>query len=159
MDVATDLLGECLRLDLPQIVLFDVDWSQWALAHRPSTRTPRFAEQVAAAGGGASGAGALRAEILRLGVEQRGEVVAYLLAEQLAAVLGVDAETVDLNTPLPELGMDSLMGMEFGARVVQVLGTQLSVLAVIGLTLRGLGARIAEQIAQEEERAARSEDE
>ncbi|MFE7745215.1 SDR family NAD(P)-dependent oxidoreductase [Nocardia sp. NPDC057455] len=159
MDVATDLLGECLRLDLPQIVLFDVDWSQWALAHRPSTRTPRFAEQVAAAGGGAAGAGALRAEILQLGLEQRGEVVAYLLAEQLAAVLGVDAETVDLNTPLPELGMDSLMGMEFGARVVQVLGTQLSVLAVIGLTLRGLGARIAEQIAQEEERAARSEDE
>ncbi|MBF6218476.1 SDR family NAD(P)-dependent oxidoreductase [Nocardia abscessus] len=159
MDVATDLLGECLRLDLPQVVLFDVDWSQWALAHRPSTRTPRFADQVAAAGGGASGAGALRAEILQLGLEQRGEVVAYLLAEQLAAVLGVDAETVDLNTPLPELGMDSLMGMEFGARVVQVLGTQLSVLAVIGLTLRGLGARIAEQIAQEEERAARSEDE
>ncbi|WP_280312431.1 type I polyketide synthase [Nocardia abscessus] len=159
MDVATDLLGECLRLDLPQIVLFDVDWSQWALAHRPSTRTPRFADQVAAAGGGAAGAGALRAEILQLGLEQRGEVVAYLLAEQLAAVLGVDAETVDLNTPLPELGMDSLMGMEFGARVVQVLGTQLSVLAVIGLTLRGLGARIAEQIAQEEERAARSEDE
>ncbi|WP_280252316.1 type I polyketide synthase [Nocardia abscessus] len=159
MDVATDLLGECLRLDLPQIVLFDVDWSQWALAHRPSTRTPRFADQVAAAGGGASGAAALRAEILQLGLEQRGEVVAYLLAEQLAAVLGVDAETVDLNTPLPELGMDSLMGMEFGARVVQVLGTQLSVLAVIGLTLRGLGARIAEQIAQEEERAARSEDE
>ncbi|MEU2038142.1 type I polyketide synthase [Nocardia niwae] len=159
MDLATDLLGECLRLDLPQIVLFDVDWSQWALAHRPSTRTPRFAEQVSAAGGGASGAGALRAEILQLGAEQRGEVVAYLLAEQLAAVLGVDAETIDLNTPLPELGMDSLMGMEFGARVVQVLGTQLSVLAVIGLTLRGLGARIAEQIAQEEERAARSEDE
>ncbi|WP_280248767.1 type I polyketide synthase [Nocardia abscessus] len=159
MDLATDLLGECLRLDLPQIVLFDVDWSQWALAHRPSTRTPRFADQVAAAGGGASGAGALRAEILQVGLEQRGEVVAYLLAEQLAAVLGVDAETVDLNTPLPELGMDSLMGMEFGARVVQVLGTQLSVLAVIGLTLRGLGARIAEQIAQEEERAARSEDE
>ncbi|WP_040781006.1 type I polyketide synthase [Nocardia pneumoniae] len=156
MDAATELLGECLRLNLPQVVLFDVDWSQWALAHRPSTRTPRFAELVAAAGGGASGASALRAEIMRLGVEQRGEVVAYLLAEQLAAVLGVDAETVDLNTPLPELGMDSLMGMEFAARVVQVLGTQLSVLAVIGLTLRGLGARIAEQIAQEEERAARA---
>ncbi|MFX0575234.1 type I polyketide synthase [Nocardia nepalensis] len=159
MDAATDLLAECLRLDLPQVVLFDVDWAQWAVAHRASTRTPRFAEQVAAAGGGASGAGALRAEILRLGVEQRGEVVAYLLAEQLAAVLGVDAETVDLDTPLPELGMDSLMGMEFGARVVQVLGTQLSVLAVIGLTLHGLGARIAEQIAQEEDRAARGDEE
>ncbi|MEV6321163.1 SDR family NAD(P)-dependent oxidoreductase [Nocardia sp. NPDC051787] len=156
MDLATDLLGECLRLNLTQAVVFDVDWSQWALAHLASARTPRFAEQVAAAGGGASGAEALRAEILQLGVEQRGEVVAYLLAEQLAAVLGVDPETVDLNTPLPELGMDSLMGMEFAARVVQVLGTQLSVLAVIGLTLRGLGARIAEQIAQEEERAARA---
>ncbi|WP_280464614.1 beta-ketoacyl reductase, partial [Nocardia brasiliensis] len=158
MDTATEQLRECLRLGLAQIALIDVDWAQWATVHRPSARTPRFAELVAAAGG-TSGVGALRAEILALGAEQRGEVVAYLLVEQLAVVLGVGADTVDLDTPLPELGMDSLMGMEFGARVVKVLGTQLSVLAAIGLTLRGLGARLAEQIAQEEQRMARSDTE
>ncbi|MVU77347.1 SDR family NAD(P)-dependent oxidoreductase [Nocardia sp. ET3-3] len=159
MDAATDLLAECLLLDLPQALVMEVDWARWATAHRASTRTARFAEQVASAGGGASGAAGLRAEVLALGADQRAEVVAYLLAEQLATVLGVDAETVDLDTPLPDLGLDSLMGMEFGARVVQVLGTQMSVLAVIGLTLRGLGGRIAEQIAQEEERAARADGE
>ncbi|MGX1773327.1 SDR family NAD(P)-dependent oxidoreductase [Nocardia brasiliensis] len=158
MDTATEQLRDCLRLGLPQIALIDVDWAQWATVHRPSARTPRFAELVAAAGG-TSGVGALRAEILALGVEQRGEVVAYLLVEQLAVVLGVGADTVNLDTPLPDLGMDSLMGMEFGARVVKVLGTQLSVLAAIGLTLRGLGARLAEQIAQEEQRMARSDTE
>ncbi|GAB0105442.1 type I polyketide synthase [Nocardia sp. JMUB6875] len=158
MDAATGLLAECLLLDLPQVLLMDVDWARWSTAYRASTRTARFAEQVATAGGGASGAAGLRAEVLALGADQRGEVVAYLLAEQLAAVLGVDAETVDLDTPLPDLGLDSLMGMEFGARVVQVLGVQMSVLAVIGLTLRGLGGRIGEQIAQEEERAARIND-
>ncbi|MEU7214106.1 type I polyketide synthase [Nocardia iowensis] len=158
MDVATEQLRECLRMDTAQIALLDVDWGQWATVHRPSARTPRFGELVSAAGG-ASGVGALRAEILELGPEQRGEVVAYLLVEQLAVVLGVSADTVDLDTPLPDLGMDSLMGMEFGARVVKVLGVQMSVLAAIGLTLRGLGARLAEQIAQEEDRMARSDTE
>lgn len=157
MDLATDLLAECLRLDLPQVMLTDVDWARWAEAHRPSARTVRFAERVDAAGGGASGADAMRAEILRLEPDQRGEVVAYLLSEQLATVLGVAADTVDLDTPMPELGLDSLMAMEFGARLVQVLGVQMSVFAVIGLTLRGLGARIADQVGQEEQRMAGDE--
>ncbi|MFG1791005.1 SDR family NAD(P)-dependent oxidoreductase [Nocardia sp. NPDC049149] len=158
MDIATEHLRECLRIGLPQIALIDVDWGKWATVHRPSARTPRFGELVSAAGG-TSGVGALRAEILALGPEQRGEVVAYLLVEQLVSVLGVAAETVDLDIPLPELGMDSLMGMEFGARVAKVLGVQMSVLAAIGMTLRGLGARLADQIAQEEDRMARSETE
>ncbi|BCK55723.1 type I polyketide synthase [Nocardia wallacei] len=151
MDFATVLLWECLRLDVPQCAVLDIDWAQWALAHRSSARAPRFAELVTAAGGGAGGTGALRAEILTIDAEQRGEVVAWLLAEQLAIVLGVDADIVDLDTPTSELGLDSLMAMEFGARVVKSLGVKMSVLSIgAGLSLGGLGAKIAAQIAQEE---------
>ncbi|OBA61484.1 type I polyketide synthase [Nocardia sp. 852002-20019_SCH5090214] len=151
MDFATALLWETLRLPVTQCAILDIDWSQWALAHRSSARAPRFAELVAAAGGGAGVVGALRAEILALDSEQRGEVVACLLGEQLAIVLGVDADTVDLATPTSELGLDSLMAMEFGARVVKSLGVKMSVLSIgAGLSLAGLGVKIAAQIAQEE---------
>ncbi|MBB5916368.1 acyl transferase domain-containing protein/NADPH:quinone reductase-like Zn-dependent oxidoreductase/acyl carrier protein [Nocardia transvalensis] len=151
MDFAAVLLWECLRLDVPQCAVLDIDWAQWALAHRSSARAPRFVELVTAAGGGAGGTGALRAEILAIDAEQRGEVVAWLLAEQLAIVLGVDADTVDLDTPTSEIGLDSLMAMEFGARVVKSLGVKMSVLSIgAGLSLGGLGTKIAAQIAQEE---------
>ncbi|MFI7666739.1 SDR family NAD(P)-dependent oxidoreductase [Nocardia sp. NPDC049526] len=151
MDFATLLLRECLRFDITQLALLDIDWAQWALAHRSSARAPRFVELVTAAGGGAAGTSALRAEILALDPEFRGEVVACLLAEQLAVVLGVDAETVDLATPTMELGLDSLMAMEFGARVVKSLGVKMSVLSIgAGLSLAGLGVKIAAQIAHEE---------
>ncbi|WP_433201247.1 type I polyketide synthase [Nocardia sp. CA-107356] len=151
MDFATLLLRECLRFDVPQVALLDIDWAQWALAHRSSARAPRFVDLVTAAGGGAAGAGALRAAILALDSEHRGEVVACLLAEQLAIVLAVDADTVDLATPTMELGLDSLMAMEFGARVVKSLGVKMSVLSIgAGLSLAGLGVKIAAQIAHEE---------
>ncbi|MEV2223673.1 SDR family NAD(P)-dependent oxidoreductase [Nocardia vinacea] len=151
MDFATLLLRECLRFDITQLALLDIDWAQWALAHRSSARAPRFVELVTAAGGGPAGTSALRAEILALDPEFRGEVVACLLAEQLAVVLGVDADTVDLATPTMELGLDSLMAMEFGARVVKSLGVKMSVLSIgAGLSLAGLGVKIAAQIAHEE---------
>ncbi|MBF6329484.1 type I polyketide synthase [Nocardia transvalensis] len=151
MDLATVLLWECLRLDSAQLALFDVDWGQWAAAHRASARAPRFAELVAAASGGAGGSGALRAEILALDPEHRGEVVTWLLAEQLAIVLGVDADSLDPATPTAELGLDSLMAMEFGARVVKSLGVKMSAVSIAsGTSLAGLGVRVAAQIAHEE---------
>ncbi|MBU3066322.1 SDR family NAD(P)-dependent oxidoreductase [Nocardia sp. NEAU-G5] len=150
MEFATVLLWEALRADPTQVALLDIDWAQWALAHRPSERVPRFVELIAAAGGGA-GSSALRAEILALDPEHRGDVVGYLLAEQLAVVLGVDADSLDPAAPISELGLDSLMAVEFGARVVKSLGVKMSILSIgAGLSLAGLGAKVAAQIAHEE---------
>jgi acyl transferase domain-containing protein/acyl carrier protein len=150
MEFATVLLWEALRANPTQVALLDIDWAQWALAHRPSERVPRFAELIAAAGGGA-GDTALRAEILSLDPEQRGDVVGYLLAEQLAVVLGVDSDSLDPVAPISELGLDSLMAVEFGARVVKSLGVKMSILSIgAGLSLTGLGAKVAAQIVHEE---------
>ncbi|WP_396426992.1 acyl carrier protein [Amycolatopsis sp. EV170708-02-1] len=60
--------------------------------------------------------------------EQRAEVLAFVLAEQLATVLGTAADTIDHNTALPELGLDSLLAVELAARVANLLGGQVSAL-------------------------------
>ncbi|NLE80216.1 MAG: SDR family NAD(P)-dependent oxidoreductase [Rhodococcus sp.] len=155
MNAATLYMRECLTLSLPHVALMDVDWKQWTLTNSPNTRSPRFAEHVAAAGEGASGASALQAEILSLPEEQRGEVVTYILAEQLAVVMGVPADSVDIVTPLPDLGMDSLMAVEFAARVGKTLGMDISALELgRGLGLSDVGTKIAAQLSERGRQAA-----
>jgi len=156
MDVGTELLSECLRLGLTQVALMDIDWAEAVTVTRAVAHSPRFSEHAAAAKAGRGGAAALRADILALPSEQRGEIVSYVLAEQLAVVMGVAADAVDLDVPLPELGLDSLMAVEFGARIAKTLGVELPAMDIIGgQRLSGIGARVAATLASigEEEAA------
>jgi acyl carrier protein len=143
MDVAAEMLGECLRLDLTHVALMDIDWATAFTASRAVAHSPRFAEHAAAAKAGRSGVAALRADILALPPEQRGEIVSYLLAEQLAIVMGVAADAVDLEVALPDLGLDSLMAVEFIARVSKTVGVELTTMDIIGgQKLSGIGAKV-----------------
>jgi acyl transferase domain-containing protein/NADPH:quinone reductase-like Zn-dependent oxidoreductase/acyl carrier protein len=127
MDFAASCLNEALRFGLTQVGIVDVDWARWASTHSPSASSPRVAAQVAAAAGGGS-AGALRQELLAVPAEQRAEVVGSMLAEQVASVLGIPAEAVDLATPLPDLGLDSLLAVELVVRISLNLGVEVSAL-------------------------------
>ncbi|WP_072804571.1 type I polyketide synthase [Rhodococcoides yunnanense] len=144
MDAATLYLRESLTLDIPHVALVGIDWEQWGIANPASASIPRFAAHIAAASTGGSGISALHAEILALPEEQRAEVLTFILAEQLALVMGIDAEAVDIVTPLPELGLDSLMAVEFAARVGKAVGLELSVLEFgRGHGLSAIGAKLA----------------
>jgi acyl transferase domain-containing protein/NADPH:quinone reductase-like Zn-dependent oxidoreductase/NADP-dependent 3-hydroxy acid dehydrogenase YdfG len=149
MDRATAMLHECLSLgdEVVGAGLADVDWAKWGAAYPASAASSRFAAHVAAASSDMSGAAALRHELAGLPEEQRAEVLAYVLAEQLAEVLGLSADAIDLATPLPDLGVDSLMTVEFSARVLVVVGIEISALGFgRGTGLRGVAARLAGQI-------------
>ncbi|MFJ1455974.1 SDR family NAD(P)-dependent oxidoreductase [Nocardia sp. N2S4-5] len=148
MDRATALLRECLSLDTAQAVIADIDWEVWSRGARPSVETVRFRELLAAAGVGGGGGSTLRHDILALPAEQRADFVAQRLADQLAVVLGVAAETINIDEPVTDLGMDSLMAMEFGARTEKALDIKISALELgRGLSLRGLGSKVAGQLA------------
>ena len=85
--------------------------------HPASACTPRFAAHVNAAKGTGAASGSVRAELAAMPVEQRVEALTHMLAEQVAGVLGIPGDSVDWHTPLPELGLDSLMAVELRARV------------------------------------------
>ena len=151
MDVGAEMLGECLRLDLTHVALMDIDWAAAFTASRAVAHSPRFAEHAAAAKAGRSGAAALRADLLALPSEQRGEIVSYLLAEQLAIVMGVAADAVDLEVPLPDLGLDSLMAVEFTARVAKTVGVEISTMDIIGgQKLSGIGSQVTAMLEEGE---------
>ncbi|MBF6468391.1 SDR family NAD(P)-dependent oxidoreductase [Nocardia beijingensis] len=149
MDRATALLRECLTLDSAQVVVADIDWTVWSRVTRPSTDTRRFRQLLADIGVTGEAGGTLRAEILTLPTEQRADFVAQRLADQLAVVLGVDTEAINIDEPVTDLGMDSLMAMEFGARTEKELDVKISALELSrGLSLRGIGAKVVTQFAE-----------
>lgn len=64
----------------------------------------------------------LRAEVAAIEEGKRGAFVARKMAEELAVVMGVPVESIDMTVPVPELGLDSLMAVELGARVTKSPG-------------------------------------
>jgi acyl transferase domain-containing protein/NADPH:quinone reductase-like Zn-dependent oxidoreductase len=153
MDRATAMLEECLALggDMVGVVVSDNDWGKYGSVCPASASSTRFAEHVAAARSDDSATVTLRREIMRLPEDTRCEVLACVLAEQLAVVLGVGADSVDLVTPLPELGVDSLMSVEFAAGVFFTLGVEISALEYSrGSGLLGIAGRLLTSIANEE---------
>lgn len=143
MDLAARTLTETLELPPTQIGVILVDWAQWAATHPLTAGTARVSIQVQAATADASEASALQVQLMSLPEGQRAEVVAYMVADQLAVVLGLPAESIDLDTPLSDLGMDSLMAVEMSARVNIALGVEVSALEFTrGAGLMALADRI-----------------
>ncbi|MFI6871647.1 SDR family NAD(P)-dependent oxidoreductase [Nocardia sp. NPDC050406] len=147
MDDGTQYLGEALRLGIRYAAIIPVDWSKVVLAAPQLAHTARVAALIAAASADDSAAARLRDQIGALDEAQRATVVGYVLAEQLAQVMGVAAEAIDLDVPLPELGLDSLMAVEFGALVTKTLGVEMNSMQLgRSFSLAQAGARIADLV-------------
>ncbi|MBF6181646.1 type I polyketide synthase [Nocardia otitidiscaviarum] len=146
MDEGTEFLEKALELDIHhQVAIIPVDWRTVGSTAPIFGMTGRVAALIAAAAEDDSAASHLVATLRELDEAQRGDVVAHMLAEQLAAVMGVDADSIDIHIPVPELGLDSLMAVEFGALVGKSVGVDLMSLKVgRSFTLAQAGARAAE---------------
>ncbi|WP_067862352.1 type I polyketide synthase [Nocardia shimofusensis] len=148
LDEGTEYLEKALELGLHHHAdIIAIDWGKVAASGPHFAQTARIAELIAAAAQDDSETARLATALRELEEGKRGEVVAYMLAEQLATVMGVSAESIDLTVPVPELGLDSLMAVEFGALVTKSLGIDMSSLSMgRTFTLEQAGARIAEQL-------------
>ena len=136
-----------MRLGVTQAAIIPNNWSKLNGAIGHLRHVLRASALISAAAEASSDGERLRGALEALDEGKRAEVVAYMLAEQLAIVMGVSAEAIEIDIPVTELGLDSLMGVEFGVRTSQALGVQLNTLS-LGRTfdLRQAGAHIAEMI-------------
>ncbi|WP_054811957.1 type I polyketide synthase [Nocardia arizonensis] len=148
LDEGTEYMEKALELGLHHHAdIIPIDWGKVAASGPHFAQTGRVAALIAAAAQDDSESARLAAALRELDEGKRGEVVAYMLAEQLATVMGVSADSIDLIVPVPELGLDSLMAVEFGALVTKSLGIDMSSLSMgRTFTLGQAGARIAEHL-------------
>lgn len=145
---ACEYLEAAIGLDPVQVAIAAIDWAVWGSMHPASAGTPRFAAHVDAAKDTGAASGSMRAELAAMPGEQRIEALTHVLVEQLAGVLGIPGDSVDRHTPLPELGLDSLMAVELRARVNVALNVEISALELNRSGgLSALAARLADQLA------------
>lgn len=77
------------------------------------------------------------------------ELLTYL-RHQLARALHTDAEQIDITQPLINMGIDSLMAVEFRQRVTQVTQVDIPVVIVLGgADLQTLAKRLSAQAAEQ----------
>lgn len=146
LGAACEYLDVAIALNPIQVAIADVDWAVWGSMHPASAGTPKFAGHVNAAKGSSAG-DSVRAQLAAMPVEQRVEVITHMLAEQASRVLGIPADAVDRHTPLPELGLDSLMAVELRAQVNVALDVDISALELSRSGgLSSLASRLADYL-------------
>jgi acyl transferase domain-containing protein/NADPH:quinone reductase-like Zn-dependent oxidoreductase len=148
LDAACEYLDAAMGLNPIQVAIADIDWAVWGRMHPASARTPRLAAHINAAKGSSAAGGSVRAELAAMPVEQRVDAIRHMLAEQAGGVLGIPADSVDRHTPLPELGLDSLMAVELRARINVALEVEIPELELSRSgDLSSLASRLGERLA------------
>jgi len=147
MDRACEYLDLALAWDVGQVVISDMDWNLWGRVNSPSASTLRFAELVRAASAGSSAGNEVLTGLRALPAEERVEALTAIIAGHVASVMGIPADSVDSQTPLPELGMDSLMAVELNLRITTALNVEVSALEFTrGGGLTSLASRLLQRM-------------
>ncbi len=130
-----------LRLPVPQVGVFKVDWAQWNDVNPRLATDPRFKNQRILDEGRENPASAIRAELANLSKEQRLVALQLLLQEVLAEILKMSAENVPMNRKLNEMGVDSLLVLELGLGIKERLGISFSAMEFLkGPTVQQLAS-------------------
>ncbi|MFB7873797.1 type I polyketide synthase [Nocardia sp. NPDC056064] len=144
---ATAYLEQTLRLGATRAAIIPTDWAKLTGTFPQLARTGRTSALAQASAKDTSELAQLREELAAMEENKRGPFIARKMAEELAVVMGVAVETIDMTVPVPELGLDSLMAVELGARVTKTLGIDLMSLQMgRSFSLEQAGPKVAELV-------------
>jgi phthiocerol/phenolphthiocerol synthesis type-I polyketide synthase C len=149
--VALDCLDALLQPGAPAVLaIADLSWASLR-RHLPVARAARCAHLD---GGNSEreseAAGDLRLQLQELSEKERLVQLRDAILEALAAILQIRRECIDLDKPLQQMGLDSLMGMELALALEERLNVSLpSFLLSEGPSVRTLARRIVELLADD----------
>ncbi|WP_171168283.1 type I polyketide synthase [Streptomyces sp. I05A-00742] len=135
-------LDELLAVDATVAMTGRIDWER-ARSHFPALGAPRFGELAPAAGPGRpDDTERLQGRLAGADTEAAQELVAEVLRHAVADVLQTDPAHIDLQRPLDQLGMDSLMAAELVGVVARRLGCEIPAVELINASsINSLAAR------------------
>ncbi|HEU5319721.1 MAG TPA: beta-ketoacyl reductase, partial [Methylomirabilota bacterium] len=128
-------LEQLLRHDVAHAAAVNVDWAKWERSMPELSASSRFAHLARRGrdGDGArpAAAGSALDAVLAAAPETRPDVLAGVLRDQLAAVLGASPGRFRSDQPLAELGLDSLMAVELSCLIEDNLGVKPSAIELV----------------------------
>jgi acyl carrier protein len=145
------ILHALLRHHAVQLGVGHIDWPRLAKVHLIQG-TPRFAHLTEAAPGddGEGGATSLVDAVLAVDPAERPQFLSTQIRDQLARVLGMSPAKLDVEQPLLNLGIDSLMAVEIGNQIQAMVGVEVPTMKFMeGLSIAGLATYVIEQLSGE----------
>ena len=131
--------------DAVQLGTARCDWAALARFSPSVSGSNMFVDVVPRSNSG--GGDSMAARILEAPAEKRLGLVEELIAAQVGAVLGTDASRLDKDTPLTNLGLDSLMAIELVNRIEEKLGMTMPMGSVLnGPNIRDLSIPVLEKL-------------
>ncbi len=141
-------LGTLLKGAAVQAAVMRLDWSR-AGAHALAATSPRLSRIVGVSGrtSGDRAVASSQERLRTLAGPARREFLGACLREQAGKALGIATTSFDMDSPLTNIGMDSLLAIDFGLRLKKELGVDISVLRLMrGITLNHLLDEVAERL-------------
>ncbi len=143
-----NILGVLLQEQAIQVGVGYLNWQQLAKMHMigTSSRFTYLVKPVLTDDVGGAGAWLIDA-VMAVEPAERQKFLEGHIREQLARVLGTSASKVEVDKPLINLGLDSLMAVEIGTRMQSELGVSIPPVKFMeGLTTAGMAQYLVEQL-------------
>ena len=154
-------LALALSREVPQFGLVLIkSWADWARFETIGSKLPRFQSIIEGdlSPADSDARNQLVAELAPLSQGDRAELMAQLIQQIVASVLKSETDSVQLDRPINELGIDSLMATEIQILFESNLGLSISVLELIGdTTIRSLAVSSLESIEADFQKASDTE--
>jgi phthiocerol/phenolphthiocerol synthesis type-I polyketide synthase C len=141
-------LSQLLRDDATQAAVLDIDWARWRSGMPQGVELALLADLVAVHGESAVGdepkpAISLGDEVRLAAAPQRRQLLENYLRDQAAAKLGLAPEQLAVDSPLNNLGADSLIAMELRTQIERDLGVAVPVIELLdGPSIATLASRL-----------------
>ncbi len=150
-DDALQILDEQLRRSADTIVM-RADWSKMA-GGRTADQLPSLLRDLAQTDAGADGPSdhPLRREVENLDAKPREDRLLADFSSQLAKIMGLDVDQLDVGESLAALGLDSLMAIELKNNIEKRLNVVLPMARFMeGPSLKQLAAQVGEMISSDQ---------
>ncbi len=134
-------LGDLLSVGATQASVVCLDWKHVSTAMQTVRSSPRFSNLIGEMRLGADSE-SRRSIMSRLGslpAEERKQILSAHVLKEIALIMGTSPSNLDIDQPMINLGIDSLMAIELKNRVEMDFGIQLNAAQFLsGLTLAGM---------------------
>jgi acyl transferase domain-containing protein/NADPH:quinone reductase-like Zn-dependent oxidoreductase/SAM-dependent methyltransferase/acyl carrier protein len=136
-----DRLGDLLSVSAIQASIVRLDWNHVSTAMQSVRSSPRFSNLVAEMRLGADreSKSSIIGRLAGVPPEERKKILSTHVLKEIALIMGTSLSSLDVDQPMINLGIDSLMAIELKNRVEIDFGIQLNATQFLaGLTLSGM---------------------